>query len=141
MGIGHVFDSTIEVLQRSLDIRARKHEVIISNIANADTPKYKAFDLIVEDELAKVEPSGAKNNLKRTHPMHLLTQLQNRLDVSPSKIQLSKEVSLRGDGNTVNMEKEMAELSENNIIYRTSADILSRKFQGLLKAIQVGRRS
>jgi flagellar basal-body rod protein FlgB len=141
MKISNLFDSNIEALQRSLDIRARKHEVIISNIANADTPKYKAFDLIVEDELEKVKHSEYINSLKRTHPMHLQTKLQNRKDATISRIQFSKEVSLRGDGNTVNMEKEMAELSENNIIYRTSADILSRKFQGLLKAIQVGRRS
>jgi flagellar basal-body rod protein FlgB len=46
---------------------------------------------------------------------------------------------LRGDGNTVNIEKEMAELSENNLMYRASANILYRKFQGILKAIQGGK--
>lgn len=141
MGICNVFDNTIKTLQKCLDVRARKHEVIISNIANVDTPEYKAFDLIVEDELSKAESNEFKNNLIRTHPSHLPDRIQKSTDATVSKIQLSQEVSLRGDGNTVNMEKEMAELSENNIMYRTSADILSRKFQGLLKAIQVGRRT
>jgi flagellar basal-body rod protein FlgB len=141
MKICNVFDNTIKTLQKSLDVRARKHEVIISNIANVDTPEYKAFDLIVEDELSRAESNEFKNNLIRTHPSHLPARIQKGTDVTVSKIQLSKEVSLRGDGNTVNMEKEMAELSENNIMYRTSADILSRKLQGLLKAIQVGRRT
>jgi len=141
MRICNVFDSIIKTLQRNLDVRARKHEVIISNIANVDTPNYKAFDLIVEDEMSKVDSNEIINNLARTHLFHIPVKIQNGVDVTKSKIQLSKEVSLRGDGNTVNMEKEMAELSENNIMYRISADILSRKFQGLLKAMQVGRRS
>jgi flagellar basal-body rod protein FlgB len=141
MRICNVFDNTIKALQKRLDIRAKKHEVIISNIANVDTPNYKAFDLFVKDELSKIEPNVSINNLVRTHPSHLPVNIQNSADIGTTKIQLSKEVSLRGDGNTVNIEKEMAELSENDIMYRTSADILSRKFQGILKALQVGRRS
>jgi flagellar basal-body rod protein FlgB len=140
MKIGGIFDNTIQTLERSLDIRARKHEVIVSNIANVDTPNYKAFELIVEDELANMESNKNLNNLTKTHPLHLSAKSQNGDNFSTSRLQLSEEVTLRGDGNTVNMEKEMAELAENNIMYRTSADILSQKFQSIIKAIYMGKK-
>jgi flagellar basal-body rod protein FlgB len=140
MKIGGIFDNTIQTLERSLDIRARKHEVIVSNIANVDTPNYKAFELIVEDELANMESNKNLNNLTKTHPLHLSAKSQNGDNFSTSRLHLSEEVTLRGDGNTVNMEKEMAELAENNIMYRTSADILSQKFQSIIKAIYMGKK-
>ena len=140
MKIGGIFDNTIQTLERSLDIRARKHEVIVSNIANVDTPNYKAFELIVEDELANMESNKNLNNLTKTHPLHLSAKSQNGDNFSTSRLQLSEEVTLRGDGNTVNMEKEMVELAENNIMYRTSADILSQKFQSIIKAIYMGKK-
>jgi flagellar basal-body rod protein FlgB len=140
MKIGGIFDNTIQTLERSLDIRARKHEVIVSNIANVDTPNYKAFELIVEDELANMESNKDLNNLTKTHPLHMSAKSKNNDNFTISRLQLSDEVSLRGDGNTVNMEKEMAELAENNIMYRTSADILSQKFQSIIKAIYMGKK-
>lgn len=140
MKIGSIFNNTIKTLEKSLDIRARKHEVIISNIANVDTPNYKAFELIVEDELANMESNKNLNNLIKTHPLHLSAESQNDNNFTTSRLQLSEEVSLRGDGNTVNMEKEMAELAENNIMYRTSANILSQKLQSIIRAIYMGKK-
>ena len=140
MKIGSIFGNTIKTLEKSLDIRARKHEVIVSNIANVDTPNYKAFELIVEDELANMDSNKNLNNLTKTHPLHLSAKSQNDDNFTTYRLQLSEEVSLRGDGNTVNMEKEMAELAETNIMYRTSANILSQKFQSIIKAIYMGKK-
>ena len=140
MKISGLFDNTIEKLKRNLDARALKHEVTLSNIANADTPNFKAFQVIVEEELVKTGSINNSNDLMRTHSSHLLSKVPKSTGVSISEIELSDEITLRGDGNTVNIEKEMAELSENNLMYRATADILSRKFQGLIKVIQGGRR-
>lgn len=134
-----LFDNVIETLQKTLNVRARKHEVTISNIANADTPNYKAVELRVEKELSEENSSANSDDIVRTHPRHLSVNSYGINYMRPEKIDLSKEITLRGDGNTVNIEKEMAELAENNLMYRASANILSRKFQGLLKAIQGGR--
>ena len=49
-----IFDNTITTLENSLNIRARKHELIISNVANHDTPNYKAFDMVIEEEFNKI---------------------------------------------------------------------------------------
>ena len=140
MKIGSIFNNTIKTLERSLDIRAQKHEVIISNIANVDTPNYKAFELIVEDELANMESTKNLDNLIKTHPLHMSAKNENADNFTIYRLQLSDEVNLRGDGNTVNMEKEMAELAENSIMYRTSSDILSQKFQNIIKAIYMGKK-
>ena len=50
-----IFSETISMLSKALDLRSRKHSVIVSNIANIDTPHYKAFDLAVEEELKRAE--------------------------------------------------------------------------------------
>lgn len=134
-----IFDNMIDTLQNSLNARARKHEITISNIANADTPNYKAVELIVEKELSQDNSSAYSNDFVKTHPRHLSINSYDTNYMRSEKIDISKEATLRGDGNTVNIEKEMAELSENNLMYRATANILSRKFQGLLKAIQGGR--
>lgn len=139
MKINRIFDNTIQTLQHSIDIRARKHEVILSNIANADTPNYKAFELIMDEELSNSISFDDTNKILKTHPMHLPAQSEDKYGLGTVKMEISKEVSLRGDGNTVNFEKEMAELSENILMYRASTDILSRKFKGLLKVIQGSR--
>lgn len=135
-----IFDNTIDILEKSLDIRTRKHGVILSNIANADTPNYRAVELVVENEMSKQMDNQKSNGLVRTHPNHLSKSSININYINSSKISSSKEITLRGDGNSVNMEKEMAELSENNLMYRVTSNILSRKFKGLLNAIQGGKR-
>lgn len=141
MGINSIFDNTIQTLQKSLDVRARKHEVTASNIANADTPNYKAVELLVEKELVRNESSYSSGVLAKTHPLHMhASPYSNTSRMGTSEADISEEVTLRGDGNTVNIEKEMAELSENNLMYRASADILSKKLQGIVKAIQSSRR-
>jgi flagellar basal-body rod protein FlgB len=140
MKIDGLFNNTIEKLEKSLNLRALKHEVISSNIANADTPNYKAFELVIEEELTETENNNFSNRMFRTHPMHLSGQLETDGNASLSKRDISNEITLRGDGNTVNMEKEMAELSENHLMYRATADILAKKFQGLIKVIQGNKR-
>ncbi|MBW1941137.1 MAG: flagellar basal body rod protein FlgB, partial [Deltaproteobacteria bacterium] len=45
-----IFNKTFSILEKNLDLRSIKHNLIVSNIANMDTPNYKGFDLIVEEE-------------------------------------------------------------------------------------------
>ena len=139
MGLQGIFSGTVSILEKVLDLRSKKHNVIISNIANIDTPNYKAFDLIVEEEIAKTAGAGNKLQLKRTQPNHILT-VPFVPDNSSYKLAEKSEFTQKGDGNTVDIDKEMANLAENSLMYRASAHIISRKFQGLKNAIEGGKK-
>ncbi|MDA8138519.1 MAG: flagellar basal body rod protein FlgB [Desulfobacteraceae bacterium] len=136
-----LFDNTVHVAERALNLRSRRHELILSNIANADTPNYKAFDLMVEEALAKQAPQQNQVELRQTDPNHIpaggIAWTENPV---PQKIEISPQATLRGDGNTVDMDREMSSLAANQLKYRASSQILSKKFQSIHNAIQGSRR-
>ena len=69
MNFGKIFGGTIKILERSLDLRAERHNIILSNIANIDTPNYKAKDIVFESELKKSMESNA--SLQTTQVNHI----------------------------------------------------------------------
>ena len=133
-----IFSGTISILAKALDLRSRKHDVIVSNIANMDTPNYKAFDLIVEEEMNRAVGAERKLKLKKTRPDHLSAQ-KSLSDGLQIKIADPPRFSLRGDGNTVDIDRSMANLAENSLMYNAAARIIYKKFQGLKSAIQGGK--
>jgi flagellar basal-body rod protein FlgB len=134
-----IFDGTFSALEKVLDLRSIKHNLIVSNIANVDTPHYKAFDLIVEEELGKALNDKNSTDIERTQERHLPFRKTNAGNVRP-KVVAEPQLSLRGDGNSVEIDAMMAKLAENNLMYNALAQILSKKFNGLKYAIQEGRR-
>ncbi len=135
-----IFDKTVDLAQRALDLRSQRHEVLLSNIANADTPGYKAFDLMVEEALSRQAPKGEQLQMQRTEGGHLPTGGTRSYDIQPQQVQLNGQVTLRGDGNTVDMDREMSSLSSNQLQYRLSTQILSKKFTALHNIIKGGRQ-
>ena len=138
MSSSHLFSETISFLERSLNLRSRRHQVLAANIANLDTPNYKAFDLIIEEEFKKSAPGPAKIKLVRTQADHL--PIKNR---SMDRITLTRadepEFSLRADGNTVDLDKTMGDLAENTLLFKTAAQIISNKFKALKEVIKGGK--
>lgn len=132
-----LFDRTVGLLSRVLDIRARNHKVIVSNIANADTPGYKAFRMHVEEALNRTGGGREDLQLRRTRRSHLPSASPNAVEarVSPES---TSPFGLRGDGNTVDPDRAMSRLAENSLLYNTAVQILNRKFQGLKAVIQGG---
>ncbi len=139
MQAGGIFDRTFTILGKVLDLRSMKHELIASNIANVDTPNYKAFDMVIEEEMGKIIGGEKDLDLMRTEPAHLPGTWTNLDDIHPMVVESSQEMQ-RGDRNTVNIDKEMANLAENSLMYNVSAQILSKKFQELRDAIQGGNQ-
>jgi flagellar basal-body rod protein FlgB len=134
-----LFDGTIATLQKSLNIGSVRHKVLTSNIANIDTPNYKAFEVVMEDVRKNNSRFKKPIELVRTQPRHL----SGRHSASnPIKIKTvdSPGNNFRADGNTVNLDRTMGKLAENTLLYRTAAQIIRRKFQGLKNAIQGGNK-
>lgn len=134
-----LFEGSIPALHKSLDTGALQHKVLTSNIANIDTPNYKAFEVVMEDELRKNSSTAEALKLVRTQPQHLAGRrpFSDNLKIKAAD---PPPVNLRADGNTVDLEKAMGKLAENTILYRTAAQIIKKKFQGLINSIQGGTR-
>jgi flagellar basal-body rod protein FlgB len=132
------FDGTINLLQKSLNVRSVQHQVLSSNVANADTPNYKAFEVAVDEELRKLGTGKPRIQLTRTQSSHLPVG-RAEVDRVTLKNSPAPALSLRADGNTVDLDRAMGELSENTIKYKTSAQLISMKLKDLRNAIIGGR--
>jgi len=130
-----LFDKTFSVLEKSMNLRSQKHNLLVSNIANMDTPNYKAFDILVEEEMRKSLGEAKITPLNRTQPAHIpligMTDL-NGPEIKPVE---SPRYNFREDGNTMDIDKTMSGLSENGLMYNASAQMISKKFQLLSNAI------
>ena len=133
-----IFGGTINLLQKSLNVRSAQHQVLSSNVANADTPNYKAFEVAVDQELRKLGTGKPRIQLARTQSSHLPVG-RAEADRVTLKNAPAPELSLRADGNTVDLDRAMGELSENTIKYKTSAQLIAMKLKSLKNAILGGR--
>ncbi len=132
-----LFRNTISMLERSLNLRSLQHRVLASNIANMDTPNYKAVELAVAEEMNGKKDSDSGIQLVRTQTGHLPLK-QSPADSVKLKVAQPPPFSLRGDGNTVDLDRTMGRLAENTLLYKTAAQIISQKFSGLKRAIRGG---
>jgi flagellar basal-body rod protein FlgB len=133
-----IFSGTISLLEKTLDLRSIRHNLIISNVANMDTPNYKAFDIVIKEELEKSMGAGKNIKLEKTVPGHLSGRETYPGNVK-SRDAGTQQFTMKGNGNSVDIDREMANLSENNLMYNALAQIISRKFEGLKNVIKEGR--
>lgn len=124
-----VFDSTIGGLNAVMNFRLANQNVIASNVANADTPGFKAQKMEFEDALRNALEISGRLKMETSSPEHF-----NRAD--PGHIDPVIYDNPNGvmtlDGNTVDRNAEMVSLAENQIHYDTAAEMLRRKL-GLIK--------
>lgn len=133
-----IFDSTISLLGNTLDLRAARHKLLSSNIANQETPGYRAVDIKFEEELEKRAGKGGDTEaLKRTSPLHL----SPTSGIGSEPRVLDRATEIEGyDRNSVGVEGEMAKLSENSLMYTISSKMIRSKFNLLMTAIKEGGR-
>lgn len=118
----------IKKIQPHLDYTWKRHKVILSNIANADTPGYKTLDLEFRKEVNKLR-------LRKTNPKHIVSVDQQSFRVVEVKRKL------RGnDKNNVTIEEEMAKLAQNRIAYEVYMRMVSGSINKLNNVIRGGRR-
>src|SRR5699024_1456017 len=122
-----IFDTTVHTLENSLDYAVKKNQAISNNIANVDTPNYKAKNVAFKEVLHQ-----EKNQLSnyKSHPKHLSSTSSK----SPSYMTRQKDTTFNHNGNNVDVEKEMSDLAENQIYYQSLIDRLNGKF-GLLQSV------
>ncbi len=127
-----ISDKTINLLEKSLDISARRHRIIANNIANQDTMGYQPKDVDFKQALQQELQKG-QGPMTRTHSKHLKHRSK------PSGLGRQPAAGQPSAG-PINIDKEMANLMENSIKYRTSVEMLIRKMNILKNAISEGGR-
>jgi len=125
------FDSVFGIHEQALKVRARRSEVLASNLANADTPGYKARDFDFKAMLRRELPDPVR--LATTRQGHIQTET-GMVPSSQMMFRNPQQASL--DGNTVEVEREQVEYSANAIAYQASLRFLEGKIKGLKTAIK-----
>ena len=117
--------------EQALKFRARRNQVLSSNIANADTPNYKARDIDFGAALKKAQTQSI--SLTRTSELHKQAWSTAR-DGGPLMYRIPMQPTL--DGNTVETDVEQAAFAENAVKYRASLSFLDGKLRTLRLAIK-----
>lgn len=137
MGADGLFSGSVSLLDKALSVRAKKHSVIASNIANIDTPNYKTFDIVVQEEMERLGAKHGALGCKKTHQAHLPARGE-KSGIVPKRIETVQD-GMRKDKNTVDLDKSMADLAENTILYTALAQIVAKKFDGMKAVINEGK--
>ena len=129
-------DEVLRFHQDALDVRAHRQQLLASNIANADTPGYKARDIDFAQAMqnaVSLRAGQASPGLVKTSSNHLQSRDGGIFGVAP-QYRVPTQASI--DGNTVEMNQERAAFSENAIHYEANLTFINHKLKLLLAAIQ-----
>ena len=130
-------DSTLHLQQQALTLRANRQQVLAGNIANADTPSYKArdfdFSAALQNALSGRGQGGVQ--LATTSPRHIPGSV-NPVDSGPMRLMYRQTTQPSADGNTVEMDLERAQFAENAFYYEASMTFLTGKIRTMMSALQ-----
>lgn len=126
------FTNALGIHDNAMQLRAQRAEVLANNLANADTPGFKARDFDFKAILEAETHSNTSFGMSATHSAHLSStsgfaddELKYRNPLQPSI-----------DGNTVDAQTEQALFARNSMDYNASFEFLSGKFKGMRNAIR-----
>ncbi|ADU30763.1 flagellar basal body rod protein FlgB [Evansella cellulosilytica] len=129
-------NSTTSLLETALSASMTRHNTIAQNIANVDTPNYKAKKAVFSHEL-----NSAMNNQRlaanRTDARHI--EFSSRNSTDEVQVIERNNTQYNHNGNNVDVDLEMAELAKNQIYYNTLIDRMNGRFNSIRTAIGQGR--
>ena len=129
------FANALGIHENALNFRAQRAEVLANNIANADTPNYKARDLDFAAVLAEQsEKQGGKPfGLNRTDSQHIAA---DGIQLADPALRYRTPFHPSIDQNSVDMQQEQANYAENAVQFQASFTLLNSKFKGLIGALR-----
>ncbi|MES2263441.1 MAG: flagellar basal body rod protein FlgB [Pseudomonadota bacterium] len=134
-------DEYMRFNETALNLRSQRQSVLASNIANADTPNYKARDIDFANALqGALTRSGPVQPLKTTAGKHFPAPPQDG-NVMPDGTPLQYRGVVQGavDGNTVDMDVERNQFADNALRYEAGITLINAQIKGLMAAIQGGQ--
>lgn len=123
------FENSLGIHPQTMQLRASRAEILANNLANADTPHFKArdinFNAVLEGESRRSLEMNKTNKLHIEGDLNTDTELLFRNPYQPAI-----------DGNTVDSQMEQSFYTENALRYNASFEFLNSKFNGLKGAIK-----
>jgi flagellar basal-body rod protein FlgB len=138
--IGGLLTQSDRLQMATLDQRLVKNQVITSNIANSETPGFRALGYDFEEQINELaEGNNSPVRMKMTSDKHFSTNIITGPNgtIHPD-VYVRPTESIPQDGNTVDVDKEMTQLAENQVLYRTAVELLNRKLGSIRYAISGG---
>lgn len=132
-------DDMMRFQETALNLRAQRQQLLASNIANADTPNYKARDVDFNKALqgALAKGSGGATSpaeLVKTSTTHLSSNATKTIGGAPLLYSNTQQGNV--DGNTVDMDVQRNQFTDNAMRYEVGITLVSSKIKGMLTAIQ-----
>jgi flagellar basal-body rod protein FlgB len=127
-------DNVFGIHQQGLLVRAKRAELIAGNMANADTPNYRARDIDFKQILNDINNDSHSNSLTTTNDAHI----NPGFNIGSTSAEIMYRIPMQPsiDGNTVDTQLEKANFSENSVQYSVSAQFLTGKIKGILSALR-----
>jgi flagellar basal-body rod protein FlgB len=126
-------DTYLGVHATALQLRSQRTEVLAANLANVDTPNYRARDLDFKSALAAASKPSVPVRLETTSHGHIAGATVNGTPAPELKYRVPLAPAI--DGNTVDAQLEQAAFAENNVRYQATLTFVSGKLRSLLTAI------
>ncbi len=130
-----IFDRQLGFQQNALNLRAYRQEVLAGNIANADTPNYKARDMNFRDALLGAQ-TEVQNKLAMAATSVGHMQPKDSSQPADAYLKYRGESQSAVDGNTVDMDTERAAFAENAVKYEASLTFINGQIRSMQQAIQ-----
>ncbi len=132
-------DDLMRFQETALNLRAQRQQLLASNIANADTPNYKArdvdFNKALQGALAKsAKGTTSPSELVKTSTTHLSSNTNQTMGGAPLLYSNTQQGNV--DGNTVDMDVQRNQFTDNAMRYEVGITLVSAKIKGMLTAIQ-----
>ncbi len=132
-----LFDGKINVMGGTLGLRLARHDLAAGNLANMDTPGFRAKHLNFEEVLAnQLTGEAGRLQVTRTHENHIPTKDPGRAFARANQaVQYSPYGWDENDDDILDIDKEMTLLTKNQLIYNTTVQMLAKSFEGLKAAM------
>ncbi len=127
------FEKAFSIHDDAMVMRARRSSILASNIANADTPNYKARDIDFKTLIKGIDRQQSANlKLAGTHARHI----QNSTASFEPELKYRNPLHASLDGNTVDTHIEQSKFAENALQYQVSFTFLNGRIQGMMNALK-----
>ncbi|MCI5065309.1 flagellar basal body rod protein FlgB [bacterium] len=133
--IKSIFDKNTTALEQAMNLYHKRNNALTSNLANIETPQYRAVDLDFKAELNRAFEPEARGALRKTDDQHMDLAREGKAHFVPDYTGMTK-----GDGNNVDLDIQMGKLTHNSGKYSTAAAVVRKKMQMLRFAIQQASR-
>ncbi|HEU5437258.1 MAG TPA: flagellar basal body rod protein FlgB [Telluria sp.] len=135
-------DDYLRFNEAALSLRSQRQQVLASNIANADTPNYKARDIDFASALASAvskAPGASTGALATTSPQHQQAVASGNALADGTPLLYRQNAQGSADNNTVDMDVERNQFADNGVRYEASITMINHQIRNLMAALQGGQ--